>query len=131
MEEWELQPIKFCPKCNGYKFPNPVYYDMNRPCPICGETWVDTGVPYHEYSIIFDATNNNETEKFMVVNLKKQDPVKYELMLSVFREKVKNLVKCPTCGSTQIQLLNKKWGILTGFFTQKVVRVCVACKTKF
>lgn len=131
MEEWERQNVKFCVKCNIDKYPNPINYDMNRPCPKCGDTWVDTGVPYYEYSIIFDANNGDNEQIFEYVKLKKQNPVKYELMLSAFREKVKNLVKCPTCGSTQIQLLNKKWGILTGFFTQKVMRICVACKTKF
>lgn len=40
-------------------------------------------------------------------------------------------VVCPNCGSTQIQLVNKKWSLMTGFFTNKVDRVCVACKKKF
>ncbi|MEA5012904.1 MAG: hypothetical protein VB100_14420 [Angelakisella sp.] len=40
-------------------------------------------------------------------------------------------VSCPKCGSTQIQLVNKKWSLMTGFLTNKVDRVCVNCKTKF
>lgn len=40
-------------------------------------------------------------------------------------------VKCPRCNSTQIQLVQRKWGLLTGFLTNKVDRVCVSCKTKF
>ena len=42
-----------------------------------------------------------------------------------------NAVKCPRCGSTQVQLVQRKWGMLTGFLTNKIDRVCVACKTKF
>ena len=104
---------------------------MNRPCPDCGDTWIDTGVPYYEFSIIFNANNRDNEQTFEIVKLKKQDPVKYELLLSAFREKVKDLVRCPDCGSTQIQLVNRKWSFLTGFFTNKVDRVCLNCKTKF
>jgi len=42
-----------------------------------------------------------------------------------------HMVKCPKCGSTQIQLVTRKWSLLTGFFTNKVDRVCVNCKNKF
>lgn len=41
------------------------------------------------------------------------------------------MVKCPKCGSTQIQLVNKKWSATSGFLTNKVNRVCVSCKHKF
>lgn len=40
-------------------------------------------------------------------------------------------VKCPICGSTQIQLVNRKWSIWTGILTNKVDRVCMNCKHKF
>lgn len=42
-----------------------------------------------------------------------------------------NQVKCPKCGSTQIQMLPRKWSFMTGFLTNKVDRVCVNCKYKF
>ncbi len=38
--------------------------------------------------------------------------------------------KCPHCGSTNIQLLRKKWSVLTGFLTNKVERYCVNCGKK-
>jgi hypothetical protein len=41
------------------------------------------------------------------------------------------VVKCPECGSTQIQIVNRKWSLLTGFLTNKVDRVCVRCKNRF
>ena len=42
-----------------------------------------------------------------------------------------NRPKCPKCGSTQIQLINRKFTILTGFATNKVDRVCVNCKHRW
>lgn len=41
------------------------------------------------------------------------------------------LVKCPKCGSTQIQMVPRKWSPLNGFMTNKIDRVCVNCKCKF
>ena len=40
-------------------------------------------------------------------------------------------VTCPKCGSTQIQLVNRKWGLFTGILTNAVDRVCINCKHKF
>lgn len=40
-------------------------------------------------------------------------------------------VKCPKCGSTNIQIVPRKWSLLTGFLTNKTDRVCVNCKHKF
>lgn len=41
------------------------------------------------------------------------------------------VIKCPKCGSTQIQMVQRKWSLLTGFLTNKVDRVCMNCKCKF
>lgn len=40
-------------------------------------------------------------------------------------------ITCPTCGSRNIQMVNRKWSVATGFFTQKVDRVCMNCKKRF
>lgn len=42
-----------------------------------------------------------------------------------------NVVSCPKCGSTNIQIVPRKWSLLTGIFTNKTDRVCVNCKYKF
>lgn len=42
-----------------------------------------------------------------------------------------NEIKCPKCGSIKIQMLPRRWSLLTGFFTNKVDRVCMNCKHKF
>ena len=40
-------------------------------------------------------------------------------------------VTCPYCFSSEIQLVPKKFSLLTGFATNKYDRVCVRCKRKF
>ena len=40
-------------------------------------------------------------------------------------------VFCPRCRSTDIQLVPRKFSLLTGFATNKFDRMCVRCKKKF
>lgn len=47
------------------------------------------------------------------------------------REDAKKIPKCPSCGSTHVQMVPRKWSLLTGFMTNKVDRVCIACKHKW
>lgn len=42
-----------------------------------------------------------------------------------------NIPLCPKCGSTNIQIVPRKWSVLAGLFTNKVDRVCASCKYKF
>lgn len=42
-----------------------------------------------------------------------------------------NILRCPKCGSTNIQMVNRKWSPLTGFMTNKVDKVCINCKNRF
>ncbi len=42
-----------------------------------------------------------------------------------------NTPKCPKCGCTAIQMVPRKFSLLTGFATNKVDRVCVNCKHKW
>ena len=38
---------------------------------------------------------------------------------------------CPNCGSSNIQIVPRKWSILTGIFTNATDRVCVKCGYKW
>ena len=40
-------------------------------------------------------------------------------------------VRCPRCRSTEIQLVPRKFSLLTGFATNKFDRMCIRCKKKF
>ena len=39
--------------------------------------------------------------------------------------------RCPRCGSHDIQLIQRKWSIWTGFRTNAVDKVCVNCKYRW
>lgn len=39
--------------------------------------------------------------------------------------------KCPNCGSTDIQLVPRKWSLFAGIATNKVDRICTNCMHKF
>ncbi len=40
-------------------------------------------------------------------------------------------IKCPYCFSSEIQIVPRKFSLLTGFATNKFDRVCIRCKKKF
>lgn len=40
-------------------------------------------------------------------------------------------LKCPKCGSQNIQIVRRKWTLLAGFATNKVDRVCANCLYKW
>lgn len=40
-------------------------------------------------------------------------------------------VRCPRCRSTEIQLVSRKYSLLTGFATNKFDRMCVRCQKRF
>jgi len=46
-------------------------------------------------------------------------------------EPTETSIKCPKCGSTQIQAVSRRWSLGTGLLTNKVDRVCLNCKHKF
>lgn len=40
-------------------------------------------------------------------------------------------LRCPRCRSTEVQLVPRKFSLLTGFATNKFDRMCIRCKKKF
>lgn len=77
-----------------------------------------------------------------MIELKQKDIIEYELKMSQFRNQAEqksiiennkhdNAPKCPKCGSTNIQIVPRKWTLLGGFATKKTDRVCVNCKYKW
>ena len=112
---------------------------------ILGEEFDYYSVPYQEK----DKVNEYLREKFVYHNSqfnpqKSQERAEYsrnfrKSILNNMKSKElkanatvsENIIKCPWCGSTQIQMVPRKWSLLTGFLTNKVDRVCVNCKKKF
>ena len=65
---------------------------------------------------------------------KKEESEAYRKILSMKDDKIKQSntpVSCPKCGSTNIQVVPRKWSLLIGFATKKVDRVCVNCKYRW
>lgn len=50
---------------------------------------------------------------------------------TIVRRKNPDVVKCPKCNSTQVQLVPRRWSLFNGLMTNKVDRVCLNCKNKF
>ena len=42
-----------------------------------------------------------------------------------------DVIRCPRCKSTQIQMMPRKFSLLTGFATNRIDRVCVRCQKRF
>ena len=47
------------------------------------------------------------------------------------RQRAAKQISCPYCGSTEFQMVPRKWSLFTGLLTNKVDRVCVKCKKRF
>ena len=83
-----------------------------------------TGTVYKNFVPLytFDATDIEDAEK----QLKEVMP-----NCPLFKPRSSDKVTCPYCGSTEIQIIQKKYSLFTGFATNDVERVCVRCKRKF
>ncbi len=70
----------------------------------------------------FDATNMKDAER----QLK-------EVLLNspLVNDNSPEKVRCPRCRSTEIQLVPRKYSLLTGFATNKFDRMCVRCQKRF
>jgi len=103
-------------------------------CHICGNKVVDLKMPSADYVILTEISDDSKFIESMI-ELQQTDIIEYNLKMSQFKTQVpeqsKNTVKCPKCGSTNIQVVPRKWSLLTGFMTNKTDRVCVNCKNKF
>lgn len=129
--------IIICPKC-GYLGDVIIEDDEVKLCSYCGnKTRVTDLTPNHYYNMTnndrFDYVVSSSTK---LANGESYDPVLYGKR---YRENAKKInqsstpqVKCPKCGSTQIEIKKRGWKITTGFLgSSKNERVCVNCLHKF
>lgn len=109
-------------------------------CKECGNHLENTSINSNDFWIIWNISQESSFLDAMI-DLHDKDIIEYELKMSQFRTQVEqqklyeqnqqhesSKVTCPKCGSTNIQILRKKFSLLTGFATNKVERVCVNCK---
>ena len=125
---------KFCDICGSV-----VENDNAERCPVCfANRWSKNEVE----SELKQISTNKEFLEAMI-ELKKNDPIEYQLKMSQFKANLKqhesskkvekdNRPKCPTCGSTNIEKisLGKKavGGALFGLFSSNV-RKSMHCKS--
>ena len=70
----------------------------------------------------FDAIDSEDAEK----QLKEVMPNS-----PLFNDNTSDKVKCPYCFSSEVQILPRKFSLLTGFATNRFDRVCIKCKRRF
>ena len=82
----------------------------------------------YEYrrQLLIDKINDEDWEKAIKANMQHSKNIKNQIST----DSNGNII-CPKCGSTQIQLVNRKYSLVTGILTNKVDRVCLKCKNKF
>ena len=140
---------KNCCKNKGYV--NWAWYRSDKTkttCYKCNEPLIETNLSRKEIRIINTISDDIDFMKAMM-DLKDKDIIEFNLKLSQFENQVKqnerlkansqqteqksdvNVPKCPKCGSTHIQIVPRKFSILTGFATNKTDRICVNCKYKW
>lgn len=155
--------LKFCPVCNktgqnsrdwcfneksieflkGYHIFEPDG-GFGKICPSCKKGILeDSIITYEELEVIQDVSDSDRQFLEAMIELKKKDPIEYQLKMSQFKANLKqqesskkveedNKPKCPTCGSTNIEKisLGKKavGGALFGIFSSDV-RKSMHCKS--
>lgn len=161
-----MQPtdyVKFCPVCNETKqntslcfnnerfreFTKGYFYlfepkEDTKICPCCEKGVLeDSSLTFEEFKIIDNVSDSDRQFLEAMIELKKNDPIEYQLKISQFKVNLKqqesskkveedNRPKCPTCGSTNIEKisLGKKavGGALFGLFSSNV-RKSMHCKS--
>lgn len=135
-----------CPNCgypinynNKYQLIILGYYDTDTSaCAGLDETF-HTNLTYEEgmnilnncpYTII-------ECDTFEEANIYANKLKKWSINVSIKNpegksESINNdIIYCPKCNSSNIQIVPRKWSFFTGLLTNKVDRVCLKCKHKF
>ena len=118
-------------------------------CPVCGTSFDDdTDIsneqakekqPYYYYDIAGGALTttlyDDETPlyTFEAVDMKDAERQLKEVMpnCKLLMENPEPETRCPYCRSKEIQLVPKKFTLLTGIATNRFDRMCVCCKRRF
>ena len=134
-----------CEKCGTeYKFEIAKNFDC---CPVCGAYFSDneagvnqkemqTFYYYDDGSATLTKTMYNHTTPiytFQAVDMKDAERQLKEVLPNspLFGSNPSSQTRCPRCHSTEIQLVPRKFSLLTGFATNKFDRMCVRCQKKF
>ena len=157
--------LKFCPVCNktgqnsmdwcfneksieflkGYHIFEPDG-GFGKICPSCKKGVLeDSIITYEELEIIQDVSDSDRQFLEAMIELKKNDPIEYQLKMSQFKASLKqqenskkveddNKPKCPNCHSTNIKAITDTERVMSiiglGIFSKKINKSfkCLNCK---
>lgn len=101
-----------------------LYFDYSMTCPVCHRN----GFEYDgNTGLIQCRTCGYAADE----NKEQHDKYIEDTQIKKIQSQHFNQPKCPKCGSTSIQIVPRKWSLLTGFRTNQADRVCVNCKHKW
>ncbi len=142
-EAWSMGKI-VCEKCGTeYKFEVAKNFDC---CPVCGASFSDETIDkekemqtfyyYKEGGGMLDNTLSSKFTPlytFQAVDMKDAERQLKEILPNspLFSSSTSSKTRCPRCHSTEIQLVPRKFSLLTGFATNRFDRMCVRCQKKF
>ena len=129
--------VKFCPVCNEtrqnmewcdnekFKEFSKGYHNVFVPkegltiCPACKKGILEDSVLTHdEFNLIEDVSDSDRQFLEAMIDLKKKDPIEYQLKMSQFKANLKqqeqaeksrveeNTLRCPTCNSTNVKKIS-------------------------
>lgn len=144
-----MSQLKLCNKCRINNEPYCCGYigwlkDDCYNCPICGGNLEDTIISKDDYKII-DSISDDVQFLEAMIELKKNDPIEYQLKMSQFKANLRqqenskkveedNKPKCPNCHSTNIKPISGTERAMSiiglGMFSKKINKSfkCLDCK---
>jgi len=120
----KVKEICLCENCNA------VFNDM-LVCEECGTELTPTGLTASQCTEYWTQCREN-----LPITYTREECVIFEkarvYSTNQFRKGMEEgQNRCPNCGSSDFQMVQRKYSLLTGFFTNKVDRVCTSCKKRF
>lgn len=119
-------------------------------CPVCGESLLEDGdnntaetqkektkwYYYDGAGGILTTTLYDDEEPlytFDAIDMKDAERQLKEVLPNspLVNDNSPDIVRCPRCRSTQVQMVPRKFSLLTGFATNRLDRVCVRCQKRF
>lgn len=148
-----MSKAKICVQCNTKQKSDDILdsgycgWSLNHSldeCPFCHEKLKETNIEENEFDL-FLKISRSATFYDTMIELKKKDPIEFQLKMSQFRNQVKqqeavelqNIPHCPICNSTDIKKISgiskAKSVAVWGIFSRKVHKQwhCEQCGSEF
>lgn len=99
----------------GFIYPSEIKSNNEYICPYCNNKLVDTLITENEFDLIEDVSDSDRQFLEAMIELKKNDPIEYQLKMSQFKANLKqqeqvqgsraeeNTIHCPYCNSTNVK----------------------------